>query len=174
MAALKQISIEFETQEVPVTGTHDAGSAAPKKGRKPKAPAPAKQPSKRGRLSMKEATAVADVVEIPEDDILFQKQYYSIGQVAVMFHVNHSLLRLWTNEFDGFIHTRKNKKGDRFYRPEDIKTLQVIHHLLRQRKFTMEGARDFLKKNKSAEERYALVASLQKIKAFLLELKAGL
>ena len=102
------------------------------------------------------------------------KQYYSIGQVAEMFHVNHSLIRMWSNEFDAFIQTRKNKKGDRYFRPEDIKTLQLIHHLLRQRKFTMQGARDYLKKNKNADERFAMIESLNKIKSFLLEIKASL
>ena len=68
----------------------------------------------------------------------------------------------------------KNKKGDRFFRPEDIKTLELIHHLLRKRKFTTQGARDFLKKNKNADERFAMIQSMQKVKAFLLEIKASL
>ena len=125
-------------------------------------------------MSLKDSEAPADLVEIPEDELLFQKQYYSIGQVAEMFHANHSLIRMWSNEFEGFIQTRKNKKGDRYYRPEDVKTLHLIHHLLRHRKFTMQGARDFLKKNKNADERFAMVQSLQKIKSFLLEIKATL
>ena len=50
----------------------------------------------------------------------------------------------------------------------------MIHDLLRRRKFTIEGAKDYLKKNKKAEEKFALIESLQRIRAFLHELKASL
>ena len=123
---------------------------------------------------MKEADDAVDAIDIPEDEKLYQKSYYSIGQVAVMFHVNHSLLRMWANEFEDYLDTKKNKKGDRYFRPQDVKTLEFIHHLLRQRKFTIQGARDFLKKNKNADERFAVIQSMQKIKTFLLEIKASL
>ena len=69
---------------------------------------------------------------------------------------------------------RKNRKGDRFFRPVDIKNLVLIYDLLRRRKFTIEGAKDYLKKNKKAEEKFAAIRSLQKIRSFLLELKANL
>jgi DNA-binding transcriptional MerR regulator len=69
---------------------------------------------------------------------------------------------------------RKNKKGDRFFRPEDIKNLQLIHHLLRERKYTIEGARDFMKKSKKTNKQFETIESLKKIKSFLLEMKAGL
>ncbi|MFZ9661164.1 MAG: MerR family transcriptional regulator, partial [Chitinophagaceae bacterium] len=69
---------------------------------------------------------------------------------------------------------RKNGKGDRFFRPDDIKNLQIIHHLLRQRKFTIEGAKEFLKNQKKAKDKFAVVKQLQQIKNFLLEMKAVL
>ena len=94
------------------------------------------KPGKRGRKSLKEMTEEAELVNVPEDDILFRKQYYSIGEVAEMFKVNTSLLRYWETEFD-VLKPRKNRKGDRFFRPEDIKNLQLIYHLLRQRKYTI-------------------------------------
>lgn len=112
-------------------------------------------------------------MEVPEDDVLFQKQYYSIGEVATMFHVNTSLIRYWENEFD-VLDPRKNRKGDRFFKPADVKNLQLIYDLLRRRKFTIEGAKDYLKKNGHARERYEMIQSMQKVKAFLLELKAQL
>ena len=90
-----------------------------------------------------------------------------------MFRENQSLIRYWETEFD-ILQPRKNRKGDRFFRPVDIKNLVLIYDLLRRRKFTIEGAKDFLKKGKKAEERFAAIQSLQKIKAFLLELKANL
>ncbi|HEY4876562.1 MAG TPA: MerR family transcriptional regulator [Puia sp.] len=129
--------------------------------------------STRGRKSIKQVEAEADLIEIPEDEVLFQKQYYSMGEVAEMFRVNHSLLRFWENEFD-IIQPRKNRKGDRYFRPVDIKNLHLIYHLLRQRKYTIEGAKDFLKKSKNAEEKFATMRKLQQVKEFLLELKAGL
>src|SRR5437588_2215350 len=115
----------------------------------------------RGRKSLKETEAEAEHVEVPEDEVLFQKQYYSIGEVAAMFKVNTSLIRYWENEFD-ILEPRKNRKGDRFFKPADIKNLQLIHDLLRRRKFTIEGARDYLKKNKQVREKYEMIKSLQK------------
>ncbi len=129
--------------------------------------------STRGRKSIKQVEAEADLIEIPEDEVLFQKQYYSMGEVAEMFRVNHSLLRFWENEFD-IIQPRKNRKGDRYFRPVDIKNLHLIYHLLRQRKYTIEGAKDFLKNSKKAEEKFATIRKLEQVKNFLLELKASL
>jgi len=128
---------------------------------------------KRGRKSLKEIAISADLIQVPEDDILFKKQYYAIGEVAVMFRENQSLIRYWETEFD-ILQPRKNRKGDRFFRPVDIKNLVMIYDLLRRRKFTIEGAKDYLKKNKKAEEKFAMIQSLEKIKGFLLELKANL
>jgi DNA-binding transcriptional MerR regulator len=127
--------------------------------------------SKRGRKSLKQVAAEADLIEIPADEVLFRKQYYSMGEVAQMFRVNQSLLRFWETEFT-ILQPRKNKKGDRHFRPVDIKNLHLIYHLLRQRKYTIEGAKDFLKKNKKAEQRFEAIQRLQQIRAFLLELKA--
>ncbi len=144
-----------------------------KKYSKQTAPPPAKK-GKRGRKSMKEMEAEYAMISIPDDEILFRKQYYSIGEVAEMFHLNTSLLRYWETEFD-ILKPRKNRKGDRHFRPEDIKNLSLIHHLLRQRKYTIEGAKDYLKKNKAkAHQSFGLIQRLEKLKKFLLELKAGL
>jgi DNA-binding transcriptional MerR regulator len=129
--------------------------------------------STRGRKPLKTIEAGADLIDIPADEILFQRQYYAIGEVADMFQVNTSLIRFWANEFD-ILQPRKNRKGDRHFRPIDIKNLLLIHDLLRRRKLTIEGAKDFLKKNKKAQERFELIESLRKIKNFLLEIKASL
>ena len=130
-------------------------------------------PSKRGRKSLKQVSAEADLIEIPVDEVLFSKQYYTMGEVSEMFRVNQSLLRFWESEFD-ILQPRKNKKGDRYFRPVDIKNLHLIYHLLRQKKYTIEGAKEFLKKNKKADERFEVVQRLQEIKSFLLEMKAQL
>jgi DNA-binding transcriptional MerR regulator len=132
-----------------------------------------KRRSPRGRLSLKEIHLNADLIQIPPDEILFQKQYYSIGEVSKWFRVNQSLIRYWETEFD-ILEPRKNRKGDRFFRPIDVKNLVLIHDLLRRRKFTIEGAKEFLKKNKKADEKFKMIQSLEKIKSFFNELKASL
>lgn len=129
--------------------------------------------STRGRKSLKETAITADLIQVPEDDILFSKQYYPIGEVAAMFRENQSLIRYWETEFD-ILQPKKNKKGDRFFRPVDIKNLVLIYDLLRRRKFTIEGAKDFLKRNKKAEDKFAMIQSLEKVKTFLLELRSNL
>jgi DNA-binding transcriptional MerR regulator len=113
------------------------------------------------------------LVDVPEDEVLFQKKYYSIGIVAEMFKVNISLIRFWEKEFD-ILKPKLNGKGDRHFRPEDVKNLKMIHHLLREKKYTIEGAKDFLKKNKRAEENFAVIEELKKLKFFLTELKLSL
>ena len=138
-----------------------------------KTPVISAAPGKRGRKSLKEIAVSADLVQVPDDEILFQKQYYSIGDVAAMFRENQSLIRYWETEFD-ILEPRKNRKGDRFFRPVDIKNLVLIYDLLRRRKFTIEGAKEYLKKNKKAEEKFVMIQSLEKLKGFLLELKASL
>lgn len=132
-----------------------------------------KKPGKRGRKSLKEAAAMADLVEIPEDEILFRKQYYTTTEVADMFHANQSQIRLWESEFS-ILQPKKNAKGDRYFRPVDVKNLHLIHDLLRHRKFTIAGAKEYLKKNARVQEKFEIIQSLEKVKGFLLEIKANL
>lgn len=132
-----------------------------------------KAKSGRGRKSIKQISEEADLIQIPEDEILFQKHYYTMGEVAEMFRVNQSLLRFWEAEFS-IIQPKKNKKGDRYFRPVDIKNLHLIYHLLRQRKYTIEGAKDFLKNSKKSEEKFETIKKLEELKRFLLEMKANL
>lgn len=180
---LAQITFDFAGDEENVPGIDPAGIAVeetditleePMITKEIKQKAPAKHTAgKRGRRSLKDIALNADLIQVPEDDILFQKQYYPIGEVATMFRENQSLIRYWETEFD-ILQPRKNRKGDRFFRPVDIKNLVLIYDLLRRRKFTIEGAKEYLKKNKKAEEKFAMIRSLEKIKGFFLELKASL
>jgi DNA-binding transcriptional MerR regulator len=158
---LKQIDFSFDDDSTPENETKESV----KQQIKPK--------SKRGRKSLKEYNAEPDVIAVPADEILFQKQYYSIGNVALMFKENTSLIRYWEKEFS-ILKPKKNKKGDRFFRPEDIKNLKMIYHLLRERKYTIEGAKEFIKNNKAAGEKHEMIESLEKVKLFLLELKNNL
>jgi len=165
--SLSQITFEFfgaaEQDQVPKEFLSQQPVALPQPPQK----------STRGRKALKDLANELSTVNIPEDEVLFQKQYYSIGEVAAMFNVNTSLIRYWENEFD-IIEPRKNRKGDRFFKPSDIKNLQLIYDLLRRRKFTIEGAKDYLKKEKKAKEKHELIDSLQKLRSFLFELKASL
>ena len=129
--------------------------------------------SSRGRMSLKEMDSGADLIEVPDDELLFQRLYYPMNKVAEMFKVNQSLIRFWEKEFE-ILKPKKNGKGDRLFRPEDVKNLKLIYHLLRERKYTIEGAKEFLKNNKNAEEKFRLIESMKKLKAFLLELKTNL
>jgi DNA-binding transcriptional MerR regulator len=129
--------------------------------------------STRGRMKLSDMNLMVDLVDVPEDELLFQKRYYGISEVSNMFKVNISLVRFWEKEFD-ILKPKKNGKGDRLFRPEDIKNLQLIYHLLREKKYTIDGAKDFLKKNKKAEDTFELIDTLKKTKAFLLDLKANL
>jgi DNA-binding transcriptional MerR regulator len=174
---LTQTTFEFSPVEEKETSSNSVSAAImPEQEEEIKSfsvAVPEKKQSTRGRRSLKDTGLMADLIQIPEDEVLFQKQYYSIGEVATMFRENQSLIRYWETEFD-ILQPRKNRKGDRFFRPVDIKNLVLIYDLLRRRKFTIEGAKEYLKKNKNAEEKFAMIQSLEKIKAFLLELKASL
>lgn len=127
----------------------------------------------RGRQKLTEMDAGIALVDVPEDTVLFSKKYYSIGIVANMFKVNVSLIRFWEKEFD-MLKPKLNGKGDRHFRPEDVKILKQIHHLLREKKYTIEGARAFLKQNKKSEESFAIVEEMEKLKTFLIDLKLSL
>ncbi len=168
---LDQIAFAFD--DTPVTQEQEVKTVVVEKTARP---SPIKEDNKkltRGRMSLKDMDAGLDLIDVPEDEVLFQKMYYSMSVVAGMFKVNQSLIRFWENEFD-ILKPKKNGKGDRLFRPEDIKNLKLIYHLLRERKYTIEGAKEFLKKNKKAEEKFAMIESLKRLKGFLNELKANL
>jgi DNA-binding transcriptional MerR regulator len=129
--------------------------------------------STRGRKKLTDVVISSELLDIPADEILFQKKYYSIGIVAEMFKVNISHIRFWEKEFD-ILKPKLNGKGDRHFRPEDVKNLKLIHHLVKEKKYTIEGARDFLKKNKKGEEVFAVIEALHKTKSFLMDLKMSL
>ncbi len=129
-------------------------------------------PETRGRKPLSEVYDMEVLQAI--DNMELEKQYYAIGEVADMFHVKTSLIRFWENEFS-ILKPRKTRKGDRLFRPEDIRNLQLIYYLLRERKFTIEGAKKKLKEDKNVmQKNFEMVQSLQKIKRFLLELKSRL
>lgn len=102
------------------------------------------------------------------------KLYYSIGEVARMFNVNTSLIRFWEKEFD-IIKPQKNKKGNRMFTQEDVDNFRVIFHLVKERGFTLQGAREKLRNNKDETmTNMEIVRSLTRLREFLLNLKKEL
>ncbi len=100
-----------------------------------------------------------------------EKRYYSIGEVAGAFNVNTSLIRFWEKEFD-VIKPKKNAKGNRKFTPEDIKNLELIYHLVKERGFTLEGAKIHLKEEKQKTlSNFDIIRKLEGIKAELINLK---
>ena len=99
------------------------------------------------------------------------KLYYSIGEVAAMFKVNASLIRFWEKEFD-IIKPQKNKKGNRLFTQQDVDNFYIIYHLVKERGFTLQGAKEKLKGNKEDTiNSVEIVKSLNRVKKFLLDLK---
>ncbi|WP_445381314.1 MerR family transcriptional regulator [Robiginitalea sp. IMCC43444] len=104
-------------------------------------------------------------VELPE------KRYYGIGEVARAFDVNTSLIRFWEKEFD-VLQPKKNAKGNRKFTPKDIANLELIYHLVKERGFTLEGAKIHLKENKQKTlDNYEIIRKLERVKAELTKIK---
>jgi len=103
-----------------------------------------------------------------------EKIYHTIGEVAKMFDVNTSLIRFWEKEFD-VIKPQKNKKGNRLFTKQDVENFHVIYHLLKERGFTIEGAKKKLRENKDGTlENAEIVRRLTNLKSFLTELEKSL
>ena len=107
----------------------------------------------KSRATKKESTATKkskEKKEVTDADILAgwkaDKQYYSIGEVATLFHVKTSNIRFWTKEFE--LKVRTTRKGDRLYTPDQIRELRAIYNLVKERGFTINGAKSKLKSNK--------------------------
>ena len=99
------------------------------------------------------------------------KRYYSIGEVAKAFGVNASLIRFWDSEFD-ILKPKKNAKGNRMFTPEDVKNLQLIYHLVKERGFTLEGAKTHLKEGqKKTLDKFDIITKLERIKSELTAIK---
>lgn len=115
-----------------------------------------------------------DASHMPVKKREIEKVYYRIGEVADMFGVNQSLIRFWEKEFD-IIKPYRNKKGNRFFTKQDLDNFHIIFHLVKERGFTLQGAREKLKANPGETTDHALIVrNLQNIKSFLNGLKEEL
>lgn len=108
---------------------------------------------------------------MPYKEKEIEKLYYSIGEVAEMFGVSKSLIRFWETEFD-ILKPRKNTKGNRLFTKKDIDNLKVIYHLVKEKGFTLDGARKKLKETQpeKLESNVDVSEKLKSLRAFLFEL----
>jgi DNA-binding transcriptional MerR regulator len=108
-------------------------------------------------------------INLPEN-----KRYYSMGEIATAFDVNQSLIRFWDKEFD-ILKPKKNAKGNRMFTPEDVKNLQLIYHLVKERGFTLEGAKVHLKEGQQKTlDKFEIIRKLESIKTQLINIKSEL
>ena len=104
-------------------------------------------------------------IDLPE------KRYYGIGEVAKAFGVNTSLIRFWEKEFD-VLKPKKNAKGNRKFTPEDIKNLKYIYYLVKERGFTLEGAKIHLREQKKKSlSNFEIISKLENIRHQLVKIK---
>jgi len=100
------------------------------------------------------------------------KMYYTIGEVAEILGENTSLVRFWSTTFSDFIKPARNKKGNRLFTADDLANFKIIHHLVKERGMTLEGAGKRMRDNKEGEDKTVdIIASLNNIKKQLQEIK---
>ena len=102
-----------------------------------------------------------------------EKKYYSISEVATHFNVNTSLLRFWEKEFKE-IQPKKKESGTRKYTPENVKTIQYIHHLIKEKGMTLKGTKKQLELQNYDSSKKILLSKLEKIKSSLQNIKENL
>tara|TARA_Y100001968_G_scaffold207608_1_gene190781 strand:+ start:483 stop:818 length:336 start_codon:yes stop_codon:yes gene_type:complete len=111
---------------------------------------------------------------MPKLKTTIEKLFYPIGEVAKRYDVNVSLIRFWEKEFD-ILQPKKNKKGNRLFRKKDLENLDIIFHLVKERGFTLEGAKKKIKENKSGTiDNIKITKKLQDIRSFLVKLRDSL
>ena len=96
-----------------------------------------------------------------------EKLYYTIGEISKAFSVNPSLIRYWEKEFD-VLQPKKNLKGTRRYSAVDIEKFQIIHHLVKEKGYTLDGAKEQLKLSK---KNFEIIRTLEKLKTILINIK---
>ena len=111
---------------------------------------------------------------MPYKEREIEKLYYTMGEVTQLFDVNASQIRYYEREFE-ILQPKKNKKGNRLFSPEDVENLKIIFSLVKEKGFTLQGAKDYLRTNKGEiKENQKVIDSLERLKQFLLEVKEKL
>ncbi len=103
-----------------------------------------------------------------------EKMYFTIGEVARLFDVNTSLIRFWENEFE-IIKPHRNKKGNRFFTRADVDNFHIIYNLVKERGYTLQGAKEKLKNNpQDALNEFELIKTLKNMREFLVKIRESL
>jgi DNA-binding transcriptional MerR regulator len=99
------------------------------------------------------------------------KRYYRIGEIAKAFNVNASLIRFWDKEFEA-LKPKKNAKGNRRFTPEDVQNLKLIYNLVKERGYTLEGAKTYLKEqDRKSLDNFKIISKLEGVKNELMKIK---
>ena len=99
------------------------------------------------------------------------KRYYRIGEIAKAFNVNASLIRFWDKEFEA-LKPKKNAKGNRRFTPEDVQNLKLIYNLVKERGYTLEGAKTYLKEqDQKSLDNFKIITKLEGVKNELMKIK---
>ena len=101
---------------------------------------------------------------------LQEKRYYSIGEVASNFNVNPSLIRFWEQEFK-ILNPKKNSRGNRKFTKKDIENFNKIYFLLKEKGYTIQGAKDYINNNKKSFDKLDTINKLKLIKDKLIEIR---
>lgn len=99
-----------------------------------------------------------------------EKKYYTIGEVADIFGVATSLIRFWEGQFDN-IKPKKNKGGARRYMKDDIEQIRMIYHLVKEKGYTLQGAKEALENQVNIKDSIDAIDRLKKVREFLITLK---
>lgn len=112
---------------------------------------------------------------MPYKEKEIEKRYFTIGEVANDLGVATSLIRFWEREFS-IIKPKKNRKGNRQFTQQDLKNVKLIYHLVKEKGYTLQGARDFLENggSENAGDKIELIESLKRVRSFLVELRQEL
>ena len=108
---------------------------------------------------------------MPYKEREISKMYYTMGEVSTMFDVNPSLIRFYEKEFE-ILQPKKNKKGNRLFTPEDLENFKIIFHLIKDKGYTLNGAKEHLKgSSNTTRDSQRVITSLENLKKFLLEVR---
>lgn len=125
-------------------------------------------------MKIQEELLILKIETVPYKEKEIEKRYYTIGEVAEDLGVATSLIRFWETEFD-VISPKKNRKGNRQFTKEDIKKIKLIYHLVKEKGYTLNGAREFIKNDTNAAiNKIDVIDSLKNIRSFLVELRLNI
>lgn len=124
---------------------------------------------------MKEKDVEEDDGQVGEDgkyEAKINKLFWDITELAEMFDVNASLIRLWERQFDILKPKRINTRGDRKYTKKDIEHFKLIYNLVRERGYSIPGAQQKLKEmEKGTFNKAELLITLKKTRELLLNIR---